>query len=55
MTFLTKNAHVAPATFFATLLNAPCTSLLLTSSNPNTNLYLIVGKSNGEVKTNFFY
>lgn len=54
MSFLKKNVNVAPTTFFATLLNAPCTSLLLTSATPDSTPYLIVGKSNGEVGFYFY-
>lgn len=49
MRLLKENAEVAPSTFFATLLNAPCSSLLLTNATDNSTIYLVVGKSNGEV------
>jgi hypothetical protein len=39
-----------PASSFTTLLNAPCSSLILTQSDPPTlTIYLIVGKIAGEV------
>ncbi|KAI1730376.1 fcf1 domain-containing protein [Ditylenchus destructor] len=48
MKILKENVHIAPVTFFATLLNAPCTALLLASESKESIAYLIVGKSNGE-------
>uniref|UniRef100_A0A914CCW3 Uncharacterized protein n=1 Tax=Acrobeloides nanus TaxID=290746 RepID=A0A914CCW3_9BILA len=47
MKLLRHQAHVAPSTIFATHLNAPCSSLLLTQS-PASAVYLVVGKNNGE-------
>ncbi|KAI1718830.1 fcf1 domain-containing protein [Ditylenchus destructor] len=48
MKILKENVDIAPVTFFATLLNAPCTALLLASESKESVAYLIVGKSNGE-------
>uniref|UniRef100_A0A915E4C9 Uncharacterized protein n=1 Tax=Ditylenchus dipsaci TaxID=166011 RepID=A0A915E4C9_9BILA len=48
MKVLRHKAQIAPATFFATLLNAPCSSMLLANANSTSTVYLIIGKSNGE-------
>lgn len=49
MKILRPHAHIAPVTMIGTHLTASCTSIILTRASPETKIYLIVGKGNGEV------